>query len=167
MAIIKTSYENGLLMTRYYRIEGNWISFTCSFGSFMILLTVIFTNDLLISSIVGIEGLMTLFVAAIGLFFIPWMFFNPILWTRRWFLSITQKGFLDYAFGYKRFYPWNSIQSHEIKQTRLDATGRYRHDLILKLEDKTVYLQLDKYGIDTEGEVSSFMTELETLLLDV
>jgi hypothetical protein len=126
----------------------------------------LFANDLLFTSIIGVLPFFILIMAVVGLFIIPWVLFSPILWTKRWFLRITQDGITDNAFGYKRVYPWTSIGRYEVKQTPANYTGRFKHQLILKLESKTVHIQLDNYGIDTESEISRFVSELDKMLLD-
>ncbi len=152
-------------MTRYQRVEGNWISFTCIFGLFLIIYMLLFANNLLIISTIGEIAYFLVNIAVIALFFIPWMFLPPIFWKNRWFLRITPEGITDFAFGYKRFYPLRLIINYEVSPTRRDATGGYRYDLILKLESKTVHLQLDKYGINTGSEITQFEEEIRTLLL--
>jgi hypothetical protein len=117
-------------------------------------------------SIVGQVGFFVVIIMVIGIFFIPWMMVSPTIWKNRWFLRISQEGITDNAFGYKRFYPWTSIVSYEIEQPPAYVKDRHRHQLILRLERKTVRLPIFKYGIDTESEISRFVSELETLLLD-
>ncbi|MFX1481757.1 MAG: hypothetical protein ACFFCP_01060 [Promethearchaeota archaeon] len=148
-------------MTCYYRVEGNQITFTCSLGALLILLLILFANDLYIISIIGVIGYFILFIALIGLYFIPWMLFSPIHWSKRWFLRVTKEGLLDNAFGYRHFYPWTSIRSHELKQVRKPASDRYIHELILKVDSRNISIPLHKYGIDTESEASNFMSQLE------
>ena len=122
------------------------------------------TNDLYILSIVGVFGFFLLVLALITGYLLTWAIFSPIHLSKRWYLSITKEGILDNAFGYKRFYPWMSIRSHEIKQVRIPTSDRFKHDLILKLESATAQFPLHKYGIDTESEASNFMLKLESYL---
>ena len=166
MTIIKSLGGKVLLKMRYYRVEGNWITTSCSIGSvFMILLLTISFDDIIWPTF-GLVGFYIGLIAVGALVIVTIMLLSPRLLPKRWYLRITRDGFADCVFGYKRFYLWESIRSYEIKQARVDATGRFKHDLILKLDNRNVRIQLEKYGIDTESEISGFTTVMDSYLLD-
>ncbi len=149
-------------MTRFYRIEGNPFTFACFFTILVSALSFVMVNDLYIISIIGGLGYILLFMAIMSIAVLIMFFFSPIYMSKRWYLGITKDGILDRAFWHKKFYPWGSIRSHELKRVQHHIPKRYFHTLILRLDSKTISIPLHKYGIDTESEASNFLSALET-----
>jgi hypothetical protein len=161
MTMIKSLCEKVVLIMRYYRVEGNWITTSFTLGLLVVLPLLLF-GVFSFNSHLSLVAFFVGYLLAIITLIVFWASLVP-----KWFLRLTQDGFAEYMFGFNRLFSWPSIRRYEVVQPPSKIPGRYRYQLVLTLRTGKTRILLFKYGIDTESEISGFIKVLESYLTKV